>query len=438
MLRKIRSHNLLDVSGIADIVRGASVTFVLRIVGLALGFALNIAIARTLGQTAAGLYFLSFSVVTLASTIGIFGLKNTVVRFVASNNAVEDFAAVRGTRNMAVLVTFGVSMLVTILLWVLAPWLGTVVYQKPAVVQPLRLFALAVPLLSLTTLFAELLKGLRRLRDSQLLIAVGPRGLPLLGVLLIGAAFGVDGIILVYVASVAFLFLAGLTAWHLVTPSLREVKATYAWKSLFNSCIPLFWMSTLQVGINQLATSFLGRYGSPADVAEFSVALRTATLTSLVLLSVNSDVSPKFAAHYRLGNMQALERTAQSATRLVILLTIPMMVIFIGGAPLLMSMFGAEYVSGANLLIILVIGQFVNAATGAVTYVLVMTGHERVQRNVMLVAACVAVTLNVLLVPVWGAVGAAVATALTVSFSNLLSAYYVYKLLGIRMLKLRQ
>ena len=60
-----------------------------------------------------------------------------------------------------------------------------------------------------------------------------------------------------------------------------------------------------------------------------------------------------------------------------------------------------------------------------------MTGHERDTATGVGIAAAVNVTLNVLLIPLWGIEGAAIATAISLMTWNILLAVWVYRRLGI-------
>jgi O-antigen/teichoic acid export membrane protein len=93
--------------------------------------------------------------------------------------------------------------------------------------------------------------------------------------------------------------------------------------------------------------------------------------------------------------------------------------------------FGAEYESAYVPLVILCVGQLVNASMGSVGALLNMTGHERDTTKSILVAAVVNVALNLSLVPHWGIIGAAVATASTLTVWNLIMWHKVRARIGI-------
>ena len=95
-----------------------------------------------------------------------------------------------------------------------------------------------------------------------------------------------------------------------------------------------------------------------------------------------------------------------------------------------MSLFGVEFISGSNVLIIISIAQFVNAISGSVGYIMQMTDNQVIFRNVILIASLINILLNYLLIPMYGINGAAVATLISMIFWNLTLIIYIKKKLG--------
>ena len=93
----------------------------------------------------------------------------------------------------------------------------------------------------------------------------------------------------------------------------------------------------------------------------------------------------------------------------------------------LLAIFGPEFTEAHWALKILVIGQLVNALSGSVGNLLSMTGY---QNQLMLVSGCTALinlVLNAIAIPLWGTVGAALTTALTLSIWNVWLAMIVIR-----------
>jgi len=96
-----------------------------------------------------------------------------------------------------------------------------------------------------------------------------------------------------------------------------------------------------------------------------------------------------------------------------------------------MMLFGAEFATGGPILAVLLVGQLVNVISVSVGYLLMMSGYEKINRNIIMTAALVQLGLVVILAPVFGGLGAAIASAISVASTNLLAVYFVYKKLGI-------
>ncbi len=183
--------------------------------------------------------------------------------------------------------------------------------------------------------------------------------------------------------------------------------------------------------LNWTATVLLGVWGTSADVGIFSMASRTAALISFILMAMNSILAPKFAALYIKGEIETLGRTARNAAALVTLIVSPIFLLFILFPDLIMGLFGKKFIGGSELLVILSAGQFVNVITGSVACLLVMTGHERLQRNIMVISLVLNVLLSAVLIPQLGTTGASIAVAVTLSVQNLIAAGMVKRKLGI-------
>lgn len=81
-------------------------------------------------------------------------------------------------------------------------------------------------------------------------------------------------------------------------------------------------------------------------------------------------------------------------------------------------------------MLILVTGQFVNSASGSTGYFMNMTGNQVVYQNVMLGAILLNVVLNVLLVPRYSILGAALAAAGAVIFWNVYFLMFIKRKYG--------
>ncbi len=95
-------------------------------------------------------------------------------------------------------------------------------------------------------------------------------------------------------------------------------------------------------------------------------------------------------------------------------------------------MFGAEFTQAYTVVIILSIGQVVNAATGSAGLLLMMTDREREATLMMGVIVALHFVANLVFISTWGTEGAAVAGATSVIVANLGMMWNAWRRLGIR------
>lgn len=410
-----------------EVVSGATVAFVMKAMGAVLAFAFNVLLARFLGAEGAGVYFLALTVAMVASVIGRVGLDNCLLRFVASNAEVNDWSAVKGVCRKGMTLALAASAAAAALVFIAAPWIASSVFANPDITWPIRMTAFSIVPFSLLSLYAEMLKGLKHIRDATLIQGIGVNGLSLIGLYLVGSSLGVSGAILAFTIAAAVTSIAGFWLWSSASAGARGVTGHFDTGKMLGSSMPLLWISVIGLVISTASTFILGVLGTKADIGIFGVASRTAILISFLMIAVNSIAAPKFAALYRLGDMEALGSTARSSAKLLTVLVAPVLLFFMIFPSSVMGLFGEQFRQWGNVLRILAAGQFANVVTGSVGYLLMMSGNERLLRKNIAYTALLNLLLNLLLIPVMGVMGAAIATSVSLALQNLHASYLVYR-----------
>ena len=413
-----------------EIVQGAFVAFVLRGTGAVLGFGFNLLLARMLGAQGAGIFFLALALTMVVAVLSRLGMDNTILRFTASHSSSKDWSAVKGTFRQGLYLALGISCGSTVVLFLAAPWLAEAVLSRPELTLPIRWMALSVIPLTALMLHAEALRGLKRIRDSQLVNGVALPAFSFIGLLGLGRLWGVQGAVLAYLIAAVCSALLGIWLWYLATRKWRVIRGLYPIRPLLRSCLPLWWVACMNLLMVWTSTILLGFWHSAQDVGAFHIALRTAMLISFILLAVNSIAAPKFSALHRQGDRRALQSTARGSALLMTLLAVPLALLFILSPGWVMNLFGPEFSVYAPALSILAFGEFINIACGSVGYLLIMSGNERVVRNNNTLAAFLNVVLNLVLIPLYGVLGAAFAVCISVSLKNILGVFLVKRHLG--------
>jgi O-antigen/teichoic acid export membrane protein len=405
-----------------NLLRSGLFAIVIRVFGALSGLAATFCIAGKLGAAESGSYFLVFTFVTLISAVSRLGLDNTVLRFVSSSPelAVDCFS-----KAVALILIF--SLLSTILLYVCAPWLAGSVFNKPILEQVIQGMAAGVLGLSMLTVSAMALQGLSRIPASIFILNIAANILLIVFLYIFNVSDAI-GLAAVYTVSAVTAGMLGWSLFYMFKPKLSQVKI--AWRTLLASCLPLS-VAVFMTQVTQWSGQFAaGVYVESELVAQLAVAQRMAMLTSFVLVAINLVVVPRFSALYRDGAVADMEALAAKSVKLVTLFALPIVIVMCVFPRMLMGFFGADFESGAHLLQILAVGQLINAITGSVGYILIMSGNEKDMRNATLASGSLALLLTWYLTMKFGVTGAAFATAAALAAQNIFAAYYVKKRLG--------
>jgi O-antigen/teichoic acid export membrane protein len=422
---------LLAEKDVAELARGSLVALGLRVGGVLVSYGFHLLLARRFGADVVGLYALTLTVFHVAALLAMVGTPESMVRMVAQ-------AGGRQTRNARPLLAaflrsvLPVALCVACLLIVASGFLGERVFKDALLGPALRIIALALPLRAVQLIASSGLKGLKRVGAASAFETVLLPALNIVGVLvLLSVAAPVALVpVLAHTVSGAVCAALGLVFWARATRGAARapsVPVPSSWRILSVSW-PMMVTAGMYLVMNWTDIIMLGAFRSTGEVGIYRIAAKVAMLASLPLLAVNAIAAPKIAEVYRHHGPERLLRLVKLASLAIFALAAPIVVVGIAFAGPLLRLFGRDFAAGSYCLLVLMTGQFVNAMCGSVGFLLNMTGHQRALRNVMLLAAGTNLVLNVGLIPPFGVLGAALATAASTVLWNLLASYHAMRI----------
>lgn len=374
----------------------------------ACGFLFVAVASRLLGPSGFGVLSLGLTVSGLARRVSEFGLPDTLVRTLAGEGE-EEADRVLGTS-----VALGLALAAAgagALFWA-APWLAGPVFTEPALVAPLRILAGAILLwvpISLARAVLQARERVRRIVTLDLTQQTARLAAVTVVLLLVG---GVNSAAVA--VAVSLLLPLGVALFHLRSVDLRPRFGDVRRKlgAVVELAGPL-----LVVGFSYTLARYADRLmlGALADMRQVGVYTVVATLAMATLLlhgSLVSGFKPIAADAHRSGDLGDARAPYLLVSKWAGAGSGILLVIFAAFGPALLTLFGPEYATEAayRALLLLTGLFFVGTWIGPTGAVLQMSGGERVELVNTFVFLVVNVTLNFLLIPRFGVVGAATAT----------------------------
>lgn len=417
----------------AMLVRRATGSLGLKIANSGLTFVLAVLLARVLGAAEYGVYTYTMSWIRLLIIFAILGQGRLLTRNMAIYLGDSDWGRMRGLLTWTNRATLIASVLIALVAGTVAFFL---VQDNPALLTALLVAFLLLPLLALTRLRQAALTGMHHIVTGQipdLLVQ------PLLFIMLVSAIAFLSAIELtaigalwlnVIATAVAFLLGAGLL-FQRIPDGTRATTPVYDGRAWILAAIPLLLADATHVINSRVDSIMLGTLQGTAEVGIYSAATRGAELITFGLIAVNTTLAPTIASLYARGETQRLQRILTNGARAVLLFSV-----LVGAALILfgqwfLALFGPEFVAGYSALVILSVGRIINASTGSVANVLVMTGHERTVALGVGLGSVLNIILNLTLIPRYGLNGAAIATASSMILWNLVLVVVAKRTVGL-------
>lgn len=167
-------------------------------------------------------------------------------------------------------------------------------------------------------------------------------------------------------------------------------------------------------------------YGSEY-VAFYAIGIKLVTILSVVMISININVSQQIAQYFSSNDKEALQcltrKTAQKMFLANFIITI-ILVLFINQ---ILLAFGEKYMFVKEAFYVLISSQLFASAFGATPVYLNMTGRGKIYQSILITTLIVNLVLNSFLIPKYNLMGAAYTFLITIVFWNIFTALYIYK-----------
>ena len=411
---------------------GAGLALLIRILASAIGYASIILLARWMGPADYGVYCFAIAWMTLLAYPATLGFPGAAVRFVGQYAAASNWQHAIGFMRASSWVAFGCGALIATL--TIPAILYFKSYLNPDYVAPMIAALAGIPFVALAIVRSEIIRGL-----GWIALAWGPLqlGQPLL-FLIVAAIIVFSGMQLTAAVAVFASILAYamnlIAQWRVLHGRLGtrlEVERNVELGPLLGVALPFVWIYFATAVFVQGDIIIVGIFLKSHDVAVYSAAAATSRLVTFPLYAATALSAPKFAALHAQRRQLDLQALVTDVTRCTFWPSLAIAGTFVAFGSMVLRLFGPGFEQGYAALLILTLGQLVNAFTGPVTSLLNMTGHQTVTARAQSISVMLGVTFGLVFALIWGSVGVAIAFSGAMALWNAGLAIFVVRKLKV-------
>jgi O-antigen/teichoic acid export membrane protein len=408
---------------------GAGLSFIFKTIGVLLLLCAQIIAARFLGTEEYGYFAYAQSVLVILSIFTILGYDVSLLRFVPEYGIQQQWAALKGVLTLSFRLSFAAGV-------ALMAIFGGILTFFPAVFSAhqtavLRIMLLSIPLYSLTMIRQSALRGFKHIVLAELPESIIRPVLFIFALLIISRFYphldaGIAWWCYLGVVTITFLVGSYLLVRKMPAP-LADVRAEFRRAEWSKISLDMMWMNAMTVIFSQASVVFLGFYGNAVDIALFSAAARIAFFISFALTAANSIAAPMISELFHSGKRLELQRMMTLSAAFIAALTLITNVLLLIGGRQLLGLFGSQFAQAFILLLLLMAGHTFKSFSGPASFLLNMSGHQKTTGKMMAAFLIFHLLVNFLIIPRYGAFGAALATTLTMILWNLALAYASFR-----------
>lgn len=400
-----------DEEPILTITKGSLVILVGVFFGKGVSFLSKLLAARYLGPDQYGLIVLGYTVIVFSSILALMGLHKGIAR----NLPRFDEARRAGLIGSSTTFVFGLSTVIATSIFLSAGTLANDVFHEPALKPIIRMFAIAIPFFATMRLGVGIGQGHKDPRTRvyiQEFMEPGTRFLAILAAIFFG--FATLELATAWSASIVF---TGVFAALLLRKKFgldpRNFETPLLLKTLRFSA-PLMIAMWTGMLLQNTDNFLLGYFLDSQNVGVYDAAFTLSYLIFLVYGVTSYMFLPAFSELHSEGDHSGMKSTIKKASLLTVLLTLPGYLLFLAfPEQVLALLYGAGYGPGALSLQILATGLLVHTSLGLSQQALIAMGKTKTIMIGNTAAALLNIALNILLIPLLGIEGAAIASAIS-------------------------
>lgn len=409
------------------ILKGSAIIFIMYFIGGAIGYFLRLFLARNLLVEEFGLFY---AVLSFAGFLVLFkdlGFSVAMTRFIAHFKAKNDLGSVKSVIYSVILLQLILATLIVIFVFIVSPYLAANYFKSVKAEEPLKIIILSYLVSVFVALqfvfqgfgkigYYAVVEPLRNLITFSLVVILIP-----LGVIGIAYSYLLGTIIL----SIIIFFLVLKTFPFFSVKGRLDLPLT---KEIVVFSIPVFFTGLGGTLLGYMDTIFITYFLSAFDVGLYQTALPTSQLLWILLGSASIVLLPIVTELWTRKDSVMITEIISLLIKFSFIVAIPFVITMAAFPEIIIRLlFGEKYIGASLALQILAINSLFYSIFSITSTSILGVGEPKINMKIVTAIGIANLLFNILMVPVFGIAGAALATLISYLMGSIISVIYLRK-----------
>jgi len=385
-------------------------------------------IARYLSVSQYGAYALVLTILGFTSTLATFGFGASIPREISRYKEKKP-EKINDLISTAISISIISSLLSIITILLLKDVLSDI-FNDDNISKIIPLIIFSIVFAVLLNLFSNFTQGFGRVKENVIFNKIIRPFIYFIFVITI-IFFGLkyQYIYIAYFLSMSIAFVTMVIYIYKIKLFKIRIKlGKRIAKELIIFSLPLFFQGVLIFFMTYMDTIMLGIFKNSETVGLYNAAVPLGRLLPIILVSFGFLFNPIATGLFVTNRIIYLDRIYQVITKWIFVITFPLFLLFfLFPEETITLLFGTEYSSAGSALQILSIGFMFHVFLGLNGMSLIVIGKPKLNLYGDIIALILNLILNIILIPSYGLLGAAIATTTAYIITNIFRTYLLYK-----------
>lgn len=387
---------------------------------------LRIILGKELGPSGLGLYTLVFTIYMFGMQFSGFGIGPAMTKYIAEYH--DNLLKIKEFVSSGILGSIVSGSLMGLLLYALSEVIAIQFFHNPEMIDLLKITALCFPFIAAEKAVIGIQIGLQRLKWFTVVNVAQNIFVVVLSIILVTQLnMDVRGAVIGFVLPS---ILVGLSSLFLIRKYLIAEPSSLKIALKEVSWFGFYIVLTNSIGLinTQTASLMIGHFMNETEVGYYAVAAIFIEGLSLIPSSIETVTDARIVRYYVKEEYENLIKLIKSNVLNVFVITIfeSLALVFFGKF-LIDKIFGVDFLPAYQPLLILLIGYCIYYPIHSIDGFLPCIGKVDLLSRISFLCAAVNILFNILLVPKYGMIGAAIATSTALIFSTLVRYYFTIR-----------